>query len=210
MFTQVGRNMDRAQGGLGIGLTLVRRLTEMHGGSVKADSPGPGRGSTFTVRLPLAEPADQPVETGATPGVAPAVRGRRLKVLVVDDNVDGADSLAMLLGLYGHDARTAHGGVEGLATVHEFRPDVVFLDIGLPGLNGLEVARRVRQELPDSGILLVALTGWGSEEDRRRSKEAGFDHHMTKPVDAADVETLLTSIARHDELPLGQRGCSSD
>ena len=196
MFTQVGRNMDRAQGGLGIGLTLVRRLTEMHGGSVVADSPGPGKGSTFSVRLPLAEPADRSPETGTTPGVAASVRGRRLKVLVVDDNVDGAESLAMLVGLYGHDARTAHGGVEGLATVHEFRPDVVFLDIGLPGLNGFEVARRVRQELPDFGVVLVALTGWGSEEDRRRSKEAGFDHHVTKPVDATDVETLLANVAR--------------
>ena len=195
MFTQVGRNLDRAQGGLGIGLTLVRRLTEMHGGTVEADSPGAGKGSTFTVRLPLAAGVSSSTRDNQPEAPGGAARGRRLRILVVDDNVDGAESLAMLVTLYGHDARTAHGGEEGLSAVLEFRPDVVFLDIGLPGLNGLEVARRVRRELPESGVVLVALTGWGGDEDRRQSKDAGFDHHLTKPVEAEAIEALLASVS---------------
>ena len=195
LFTQVGRNMDRAQGGLGIGLTLVRRLTEMHGGTVEADSGGPGHGCTFTVRLPLAGPLPTPASPPTSEPVV-GVSAHQLRVLVVDDNVDGAESLSMLLSIYGHTTCMAHNGHRALAAVAEFRPDIVFLDIGLPGLNGYEVARQVRHSPSGARVMLVALTGWGSEDDRQRSKDAGFDHHLTKPVDAREVQALLATVER--------------
>ena len=193
MFTQVGRNMERAQGGLGIGLSLVRRLVELHGGSVSAKSDGVGRGSTFTVRLPLmAAPAAQP--DGTAPVEAPGdSTGTSLRVLVVDDNVDAADTLAALLEMSGHATRVANDGQQALEVAQAFRPQVVFLDIGLPGMNGYEVARRMRSTPGMEHGILVALTGWGTREDRERSTEAGFDHHLTKPADMTAVETLLSS-----------------
>jgi signal transduction histidine kinase/ActR/RegA family two-component response regulator len=195
MFSQVRRDLDRAQGGLGIGLTLVRRLTEMHGGSVSADSRGLGTGSTFTVRLPVA-PARAtlaPDESTGNAGVVPP-SAERLRVLVVDDNVDAAATLAMLIGLRGHDARLAHDGPDALKELETFHPQIVFLDIGLPGINGYEVAARVRsaeQETNRPRTVLVALTGWGSNDDKTRSRESGFDFHLTKPVDGREVEALL-------------------
>jgi PAS domain S-box-containing protein len=189
MFTQVNRTLDRAQGGLGIGLALVRKLMEMHGGSIRAESPGVDRGSTFTLRLPLA--SDQP--TAAAQVVAPSVKTvtSKRRILVVDDNVDGAETLALLLEFSGHKVRIAHSGPEALNAAADFHPEVVFLDIGLPGMNGYEVAQRLRAELGLTATLLVALTGWGTEEDKNRARRAGFDFHLTKPVEVSSVEQLL-------------------
>ena len=196
LFTQVGQTLDRSQGGLGIGLSLVRRLAEMHGGTVGADSPGPGLGSTFTVRLPLAPAESDESENPDEARESAEHMVSRQRVLVVDDNVDGAESLAMLLQLFGHATRTVHTGPEALSAVRDFLPDVVFLDIGLPGMNGYEVAQRLRQDAQLRTPMLVALTGWGSEDDRKRAREAGFDGHLTKPVDPATVREILRNCAR--------------
>jgi CheY-like chemotaxis protein/nitrogen-specific signal transduction histidine kinase len=192
MFTQVDRSLERAQGGLGIGLSLVRGLVELHGGTVEAHSAGAGRGSEFVVRLPL--PAQAPAEPAPAADAAPPGgngTGRRRRVLVVDDNADAAESLAMLLGLLGYEVRTAHDGPAALREAAAFRPDVALLDIGMPGMSGHDVARRLRQTPGLDGLLLVAMTGWGQDEDRRRSREAGFNHHLVKPVDAAALHQLL-------------------
>ena len=210
MFTQVGRNMERAQGGLGIGLSLVRRLVELHGGTVHASSQGVGRGSTFTVRLPLVidehAVAGRPTPAGAAVTASAAVRspasaapddaGTGLRVLVVDDNIDAADTLGALLEMIGHTTRVANDGYQAIEMAAAFQPQVVFLDIGLPGMNGYEVARKLRQMPGMDRAFLVALTGWGAREDRDRSSEAGFDHHLTKPADMTAVETLLSNLAR--------------
>jgi CheY-like chemotaxis protein len=189
LFVQADRPSARTQGGLGIGLTLVRRLVEMHGGRVAAFSEGLGKGSEFIVRLPRMGTTG----TGPTsPGDRESAGGpRRRRVLVVDDNVDAAESLAMVLRLMGHDVRTAHDGPSGLAAVKEFQPDVLLLDIGLPGMDGYEVARRLRLMPEGQSIQLVAVSGYGQEEDRRRAQEAGFDQHLTKPVDPASLESLF-------------------
>jgi PAS domain S-box-containing protein len=193
MFTQVGRDRDRSQGGLGIGLALVHRLVELHGGSVAARSSGTDQGSVFTVRLPLASrlPADVP----GTPAVPEAHPAMQLRVLVVDDNVDAAESLAALLDLAGHATRIAHDGDQALLAAHEFRPEVVFLDIGMPGKDGYEVAKALRGRPETQQAVLVALTGWGAKDDRARSRSAGFDHHLTKPAGMAAVEGLLSEMA---------------
>ncbi|MDI3287148.1 GAF domain-containing protein [Polyangium sp. 15x6] len=194
MFTQVGRSIERAQGGLGIGLTLVRRLVELHGGTVEAASDGPSRGSIFTVRLPLGA-AEEAKAVGPS-GDAPAKGAvSSLKVLVVDDNVDGAESLAELLQLTGHTTEVAHTGPSALVAARAFEPDVVFLDIGLPGMTGYEVAQRLRAEDELGRVVLVALTGWGTEEDRRQAREAGFDYHLTKPVDLQEVQRIVDAVA---------------
>ena len=195
MFTQVDRSLERAQGGLGIGLTLVQRLVEMHGGSVEAHSEGAGKGSEFVVRLPVAREAApegprQPAEHGATNQVR-----RTHRILVVDDNQDAANSLAMLLRMKGHDVRTAYDGIEAVDAAATHKPDIVLLDVGLPRLNGFDVARRIREAEDNRNVILVALTGWGHDEDRRRSKEAGFDHHMVKPADPAALDRVLESLA---------------
>jgi PAS domain S-box-containing protein len=190
LFTQVDRTLDRSEGGLGIGLTLVRRLVEAHGGTVTALSEGAGRGSEFIVRLPLLSPgASEPsVADEPSPGAAPAARRR---ILIVDDHRDAANSLAVLLRLHGQEVRTAHDGLEAVEAARAFRPDVVLLDIGLPRLNGLEVARRLRENLGLTDALLVAVTGYGQLEDRGRSREAGFDAHLVKPVDLDALMPLL-------------------
>jgi CheY-like chemotaxis protein len=201
MFTQVGRNMERAQGGLGIGLSLVRRLVELHGGTVEAGSEGVGRGSTFTVRLPLVLDAEAPAPSPAAAAPAPAVAAgepadANLRVLVVDDNIDAADTLSALLEMGGHTTRVANDGYQAIEMARAFQPQVVFLDIGLPGMDGYEVARKLRETPGMERAYLVALTGWGTREDRERSSEAGFDHHLTKPADISAVETLLAGLAR--------------
>ena len=197
IFTQVGRNMERAQGGLGIGLSLVRRLVELHGGTVSAASGGVGRGSTFTVRLPLIVAAEGSADpTGKPAKMQDEAVDAGLRVLVVDDNIDAADTLSALLEMGGHTTRVANDGFQAIEMAQAFRPQVVFLDIGLPGMNGYEVAPRLREIPGMKRATLVALTGWGTREDRARSSEAGFDHHLTKPADMNAVETLLAGLAR--------------
>lgn len=194
MFAQAGAALHRSQGGIGIGLTLVKRLVEMHGGSVTAESPGADQGSTFTVRLPVVSAASGLVEDATRLAVAGAAQP--LRVLVVDDNTDGAASLALLLRLGGHASCTAHSGLEGIEAAKEFRPDIIFLDIGLPGMSGHEVAAQLRRDRAFDRTKIVALTGWGSEEDRRKSREAGCDEHLTKPVDADEVKAVLAGVRR--------------
>ncbi|HUR55866.1 MAG TPA: ATP-binding protein [Gemmataceae bacterium] len=191
MFTQVERSLEQSQGGLGIGLTLVRRLVDLHDGSIEARSNGPDEGSEFVVRLPLIQPPLEPPPKSDGAG-AKALSGCR--ILVVDDNRDSAESLGMLLALRGNDIRTAHDGLEALDAAEAFRPVLVLLDIGLPKLNGYDVARRLRQQPWAKGVTLVALTGWGQDEDRRRSREAGFDFHIVKPVELAALEKMLAGV----------------
>jgi|RhiMethySRZTD1v2_1073278.scaffolds.fasta_scaffold01689_11 signal transduction histidine kinase/ActR/RegA family two-component response regulator len=191
MFSQVDRT-NRPQGGLGIGLHLVKRLVEMHGGQVSAQSEGPGMGSRFTVRLP-ALPESVTLEEVA-PKAQPAVSlephiSRR--VLVVDDNADNAELLRILLEEQGHETFTAHDGVEGLAAAERLRPDVVLMDLGLPRIDGFDACRRIREQPWGKRMLVIAITGWGQDADRRRSQEAGFDHHLVKPVDAGALSALM-------------------
>ena len=191
MFFQVDGDLEQSQGGLGIGLALVRRLVEMHGGSVKADSAGRGKGSEFTVRLPVLaeEPDPKMALKPAGNGVARAKAGRR--ILVVDDMRDNADSLAMLLKLDGNEVQTAYDGLAAVEAAERFRPDVVLLDIRMPKLNGFDACRRIREQPWGKSMMLIALTGWGQEEDQRRTEEAGFDSHLVKPVDPAALADLL-------------------
>lgn len=188
MFNQASPARALDQGGLGIGLALARQLAELHGGTLTAASEGPGRGSTFTVRLPLAVDPPAPRE-GGPPRAAAAVPPRR--VLVVDDNVDAARTLAELLSLGGHEVHVEHDGPTAVEAARRLHPDVALLDIGLPGFSGLEVARRLRAEPSLAGLFLVALSGWVQAADLARSREAGFDHHLAKPVDVATLEGLL-------------------
>ncbi len=185
MFTQVGQ---RNQGGLGIGLSLVRSLVELHGGSVRAASAGVNAGSVFTVRLPLSGPEAAPAPPAQA---APEADGAALRVLVVDDNRDAAETLSALLGLMGHTAPVANDGHQALRMLPTFQPQVVFLDLGMPGLSGYEVARAIRKDPRYDGITLVALTGWGGQADRARSAAAGFDLHLTKPATTAAIEDAL-------------------
>ncbi len=192
MFRQADGTGGRSRGGLGIGLFLVRRIVEMHGGTVEATSLGLGQGAEFIVRIPaLAHEA--PRAAVADTGVAPGDTARR-RILIVDDNVDAAESLGVLLAMGGHDTRLAHDGEAALAAAADFRPDVVFLDIGMPNLDGHETARRLRAQPWGQSLVLVALTGWGQAEDRRRSQQAGFDHHLVKPADPVVVNQLITSL----------------
>jgi signal transduction histidine kinase len=193
LFTQLDQSLERTQGGLGIGLTLVKHLVEMHGGSVEAWSEGPGRGSEFRVRVPLAEPHSA---RGSAPARSasrrPAGADRPRRILVVDDNRDAAESLGLLLELRGHEVRLAYDGYTALASARATTPDVVFLDIGLPGMNGYEVARQLRREPALREIVLVAQTGWGQAGDRQRALDAGFDHHLVKPIAPEDMERVLS------------------
>jgi PAS domain S-box-containing protein len=192
MFSQVEGALSRSQGGLGIGLCLVKQLVQMHGGSIEAESEGPGRGSRFVVRLPVA--LEQ--QDASTPGDnGDAVRASKLRILVVDDNRDAAESLAMLLKIMGNNVRTAGDGEKGVQAATEFRPHVVLLDIGLPKLNGYEACRLIRQQAWSQHTVLIAVTGWGAEDDRRQSQEAGFDHHMVKPVDPTSLMKLLADLS---------------
>ncbi|MGH8513290.1 MAG: response regulator, partial [Gammaproteobacteria bacterium] len=191
MFTQVDTSLERSQSGLGIGLTLVRRLVEMHGGTIEVFSEGLGRGSEFVVCLPIL--IEKPKVSGPPQPTGKEQRETSRRILIVDDNPDNAESLAMLLKITGHETHMAHDGLEAVEAAATFRPDVVLLDIGLPKLNGFEAARRIREQPYGKNMVLVALTGWGQDEDRRKSQEAGFDHHLVKPVDYAALMKLLAS-----------------
>jgi CheY-like chemotaxis protein len=186
MFTQVDRSNRRAQGGLGIGLTLVRSLIDLHGGSVEARSAGPGTGSEFIVRLPIRASASAKAELPAQMSALP-----KRRVLIVDDNVDAAATLGELLGVLGADVRVANGGASALKVAEEFRPQAVLLDIGMPDMDGYEVARRLRAMPHCEHSLLIALTGWGQDSDRRLSRAAGFDHHIVKPPDLPKLVQLI-------------------
>jgi signal transduction histidine kinase/ActR/RegA family two-component response regulator len=193
MFTQVNARDRRSQTGLGIGLTLVRSLVEMHGGQVTAASAGKGKGSEFVVRLPLSEPGTARLSspTASVHGPWPLQR-----ILVVDDNVDSADTLGALLRMLGADTRVVYDGKTALAAIEQFTPGIVMLDLGMPGMDGYEVARHVRADAAQSGLVLIALTGWGQASDRRRTAAAGFNHHLVKPVSVDAMESLLRSLRR--------------
>ena len=193
MFAQVSEHRSRAQGGLGIGLSLVRKLVELHAGSVSANSPGPGRGSNFVVRLPLIQPLPAHQHQERREPVVPPHSPHR--ILVVDDNIDAATSLATLLKGLGHDVDTAFGGHEGIAKAEAMRPDLIFLDLGMPRMNGIDAAKRLRKLPHGQEIKLVALTGWGQELDRQRTTAAGFDEHLLKPIDPAELARLLAAPA---------------
>jgi CheY-like chemotaxis protein len=180
MFSQVDRSIERSTGGLGIGLALVKGLVEMHGGTVTVESGSQGRGSTFTVRLPVLESRQELV--GSTPENGQAVRGPKRSILVVDDNRDSATSMAMMLKLMGNEVHTAHDGVEAVEAADQFRPDVVLMDVGMPKLNGLDATRRIREQPWGRSVVIIALTGWGQDGDHAQSKEAGCDGHLVKPV----------------------------
>jgi signal transduction histidine kinase len=187
MFVQADRSLERTQAGLGVGLTLARRLVELHGGRLSASSAGVGKGSVFTVCVPLAErAATEAVEAQTRADAAP-----RHRVLLADDNVDFVSTMAALLSAGGHDVRVAHDGAEALEVAREFNPEFAFLDIGMPKVNGYEVARRLRDRT--ARCVLVAVTGWGQEDDRQRAREAGFDRHLVKPVDPDQIEAILAS-----------------
>jgi PAS domain S-box-containing protein len=200
MFAQIDRSLERSQGGLGIGLSLVKRLVEMHGGSVEAYSAGLGRGSEFVVRLPALIDKSE----GKTPTAEQTLTTTN-RILIVDDNRDAATSLATLLRLTGNETQTAYDGVEAVEAAAMFRPGVVLLDISLPKLNGYDACRRIRQQPGGKNMVLVALTGWGQDEDRRQSKEAGFDHHMVKPLDLGALMKLLASLPSEPECQLTKR-----
>jgi PAS domain S-box-containing protein len=192
VFAQADRSLDRSRGGLGVGLSVVKGLVRLHGGEVDAASGGPGQGAAFTVRLPLKDELAALTEIPAAPREPAA---KPLRVLVVEDNRDAADSLRMLLALLGHEAAVAYNGLEGVRQGREWRPDVVLCDIGLPGLDGYAVAGELRQDPATAGARLIAITGYGQDEDRRRTLQAGFDHHLTKPVDPAVLQPLLVGTA---------------
>jgi CheY-like chemotaxis protein/two-component sensor histidine kinase len=197
MFSQVDRSIERRAGGLGIGLALVKGLVEMHGGTVEAASPGPGLGSSFTVRLPAlpertaaaGEPAEQR-EGDAEP---------KQRILVVDDNQDAAASMALMLEFLGNETRSAHDGVEAVEMAEQFRPHVVLMDIGMPRLNGYEATRRIRERLWGRGIAIVALSGWGQETDRLKSSQAGCNGHLVKPIDLSELQKLLAELRKDSQ-----------
>jgi len=194
LFTQVSRTLERSQGGLGIGLYLVRSLVDMHGGTVTAYSAGPGQGSTFTLRLPCLLPTTRQTPADRVAQVGPGETAP-LRVLVVDDNVDAAETLLAVLQMDGHVARTVHDGMAVIHAAAALQPDVILLDIGLPGMNGYDVARQLRADSRFSRTVLVAITGWGSENDKKQAFDAGFDRHLTKPVDLQVLDAILSDVA---------------
>jgi PAS domain S-box-containing protein len=191
-FLQADRSLDRSRGGLGLGLAMVKGLAELHGGSVTARSEGPGRGAEFTVRLPLEQ--ELPALSG-TPS-APPPSGNRLRILIIEDNRDAADTLSLLLNHLGHEARVAHTGPEGVASAKQLPPDVVLCDIGLPGMDGYEASRQIRRLPGMADALVIAITGYGQESDVQRSKDAGMNYHFLKPIDPFQLHQLLADFTR--------------
>ena len=198
LFTQLDQRMERPQSGLGIGLALVRRLVEMHGGSVSAHSEGAGRGSEFVICLPLMTPAVLPAVGDQLTAECQAARPQHRRILVADDNLDALESLAALLALNGHEVHRAQDGAAALQAAMRHRPEVIFLDIGMPQMDGYEVARRIRAHEWGKELLLIAVTGWGQESDRQRSFAAGFDFHLVKPVDLEKLNQLLSKVSAVD------------
>jgi CheY-like chemotaxis protein len=190
MFTQIDHGPAWARGGLGIGLTLAKRLVELHGGSISAYSAGHGEGSEFVVRLPLAAQPSPVEEAGRE--IPTAVTECR-RILLVDDNLDTASSLAVLFQIAGHETEVAHDGIAAIETATGFRPHVILLDIGLPGMNGYDICQRLRERSWAQAVIIIALTGWGQEADREKSRAAGFDHHLVKPVDFPELLALVTA-----------------
>jgi signal transduction histidine kinase/CheY-like chemotaxis protein len=195
-FVQVDRSLERTQGGLGIGLTLVKRLIELHGGSVTAHSDGPGTGSVFTVRVPVAVEAAVARPRGSEPALGVP---EHCRVLIVDDNIDAAAGLSIMLEILGYETRTAYDGRAGLAVAAEYRPHVALLDIGMPEMNGYELARRIREQPWGNDVTLVAVTGWGQHEQRELTARAGFEHHLVKPIDVTALQKLLASVMSNAE-----------
>jgi CheY-like chemotaxis protein len=190
MFSQVDRSIERSSGGLGIGLALVKGLVEMHGGTVEAASAGQGKGSTFTVRLPVIDD-NVPLVSETAPELRPRDAAAKRRILVVDDNRDAATSMATMLRLVGDEVMTTHDGAEAVEVADSFRPQAILMDLGMPKMNGYEAVRRIRAKPWGGPIIIVALTGWGQEADKARSHEAGFNAHLVKPVSLPDLEKVL-------------------
>jgi PAS domain S-box-containing protein len=199
MFSQVDRSLERSTGGLGIGLALVKGLVEMHGGTVEAASPGPGQGSTFTVRLPVLEETEE--VAGESAERFEAVESKR-RILVVDDNNDSAASMEIMLQLLGNEVRVAHDGLQAVELAGQFRPEVILMDLGMPNLDGYGATRRIREQPWGRDMVIVALTGWGQEEDRVKTREAGCDGHLVKPVELSALEKLLADLKTDPNRPL--------
>jgi CheY-like chemotaxis protein len=195
MFAQVGRHGDIAQGGLGIGLSLVRQLVQMHGGSVSVTSPGSGHGSSFIVQLPLRDDAVA-AHAGSTALTGTAADNGKYRILIADDNRDAAEILTVLLQMHGHVTQTVYDGDQALRAAADFHPDIAFLDIGMPGTDGLQTARNMRRMPGMENTILVALTGWATEDDRARSRAAGFNYHLAKPVSLDKLTALLADPLR--------------
>jgi CheY-like chemotaxis protein len=191
MFSQVSESTGRAQGGLGIGLTIVSTLVKLHGGSITVASNGPGKGSDFVVRLPIhIDDMQSRASIPDQPAVQPA-KAANLKVLVIDDNEDAAETLSTLLSLDGHDTRMVNDGRAALEVAFAFMPDMIFLDIGMPDMNGYEIIAALRKMEAAKLAVIVAVTGWGTESDRQQTRQAGFDYHLTKPASYEDVQALI-------------------
>jgi signal transduction histidine kinase/ActR/RegA family two-component response regulator len=205
MFSQVDRSVERSTGGLGIGLALVKGLVEMHGGTVAAASAGPGKGSTFIVKLPALDSPSELRQEDLTPADHQVRSGSKRRILVVDDNRDSANSLAIMFNLLGDDVVTAHDGIEAVEAAERFRPEFILMDVGMPRLNGLDATRRIRAQPWGKVIIIIALTGWGQVEDRAKSRAAGCDGHLVKPVRLPDLETLLAELSKN-RVPCSQPG----
>jgi CheY-like chemotaxis protein len=193
LFMQSADSLARSEGGLGIGLSLARTLTELHGGTIEARSEGIGKGCEFVVQLPLAMTPEYAAAAAAKQATAADAPQSKRRVMIVDDSVDGAESMSVLLEMLGHEVRVLYDGASAISAAPDFKPEVVILDIGLPDLDGYHVARALRSQPETAGALLIALTGYGQESDRQRTRAAGFDHHLVKPASLEDVERVIAT-----------------